>query len=184
MITQKLTQASEKTIQHLEKTFAGFQLWRASTWIVENVSVFVASWGMEQKMNQIANITIIDAQTIRIEPRDKKIISDIEKGIYDANLGFTPLNHGEHVLIKVPPLTQERRQELTKLVSQDGEEAKISIRNHRHDAIKEIKKQFENKDISETEKGMLEKQVDEITKEFNSKIEQLVQHKSEEVMKI
>jgi ribosome recycling factor len=74
---------------------------------------------MEQKLNQVANITIIDAQTMRIEPWDKKTLRDIESAIYESQLGFTPVNHGDYILIKVPALTQERRKEITKLVSKE-----------------------------------------------------------------
>lgn len=84
MIVTELKQASEKVIVHLSDNFKTIQLGRASTGLVENMDIYVHSWGMTQKMNQVANITIMDAQTIRIEPWDKKTVSDIEKGIYDA----------------------------------------------------------------------------------------------------
>lgn len=184
MIVTELKQASEKVIVHLSDNFKTIQLGRASTGLVENMDIYVHSWGMTQKMNQVANITIMDAQTIRIEPWDKKTVSDIEKGIYDAWLWFSPLNHGEYILIKVPPLTQERRKDMSKIVSKDGEEAKIALRNNRHEALRTLKAQFEAKEISETEKGSIEKKVDEIIKEYNTIVDDMVKHKSEEIMTI
>jgi ribosome recycling factor len=101
-----------------------------------------------------------------------------------ANLGLNPTNMGEHLLIKFPILTTERRQQLQKVASGYGEEAKISIRNIRHEHLNTIKKQFEAKEISETDKGSREKKIDEIVKDFNKNIETEVKSKQEEVMKI
>ncbi len=180
----ELKHACEKTVEHLSDSFRTIQLGRASTGLVENIDVYVHSWGMTQKISQVWNITIMDAQTIKIEPWDKKVISDIEKGIYDSWLGFSPLNHGDYILIKVPPLTQERRKDMTKIVAKDGEEAKIALRNHRHESLRALKTQFEAKEISETEKGIQEKNIDELIKEYNVRIDEMVKHKTEEIMTI
>lgn len=180
----ELKDACEKTLDHLVDSFRTIQLGRASTGLVENIDVYVHSWGMTQKINQVANITIMDAQTIKIEPWDKKTVSDIEKWIYDAWLGFSPLNHGEYILIKVPPLTQERRKDMTKIVAKDGEEAKIALRNHRHESLRLLKTQFEAKEISETDKDIQEKNIDELIKAYNVRIDEMVKTKSEEIMTI
>lgn len=179
-----LKSACDKTLTHLEQSFLRLQLWRASTGLVEEMHVYIHSRGMDQKLNQVASINTIDAQTLKIEPWDKSVLKDIEKAIYDANLGLTPLNQGDYILIKVPPLTQERRQELTKVVSRDGEDAKVAVRNHRHDARKHVENQFKNDEISENEKGSLEKQIDEIAKKYSDEIDRMVKAKSEEVMKV
>ncbi|USN56092.1 MAG: ribosome recycling factor [Candidatus Peribacteria bacterium] len=151
---------------------------------MENIDVYIHSWGSTQKLNQTANIGITDAHTIKIEPWDKSILGAIEKAIYDSGLGFTPLNQGEYIMIKVPPLTEERRRDLTKIVAKDGEEAKVAIRNHRHDARKTLDTKLKNEEISENEKNSTEKKVDELTKEYNDKIDHMVRAKSEEIMKI
>ncbi len=174
----------QKAIEHLQEEFAHLHIGRASSQLVENLQVFVQSWGSKQPLGQIASISILDASTLKIEPWDKSILSDIEKGIYDAQLGLTPQNMGEHILVKIPPLTQERRKELTKLVSQLGEEAKIAIRNARQEALKEVKKQFEEKLLSEDEKGRLEKQIDEITKDLNHQIDNIVEAKKQQIMEV
>ena len=140
---------------------------------------------MDQKMNQVANITTMDPQTLKIEPWDKSTLADIEKAIYNSpGLGLTPLNQGDYILIKVPPLTKERRQEITKLVSSDGEDAKIAIRNHRHDARKTLDLGLKAEEISENEKNSKEKQIDEISKKYNEEIDRMVKAKSEEIMKV
>lgn len=176
--------ACKKIILHLETSFKHLQLWRASTWLVEEIHVHVTSRGMDQKMNQVANIVIVDSQALKIEPRDKTILSDIEKAVYDANIWLTPQNQWDYLLINIPPLTTDRRKELTKVVSTDGEDAKIAIRNKRHDARKQCEIQHKAEEISENTKHSIEKQVDEIAKQYNDQIDQMVKAKSEEVMKV
>lgn len=139
---------------------------------------------MEQKISQIANVTTIDNQTLKIEPWDKGTMSSIEKGIYDSGTGLTPQGMGSHILIKIPPMTTERRRDMTKIVSKMGEEAKIAVRNIRHDTLKDIKASVEAKLISETEQELLEKEVEKIVKEFNGKVDEEAKIKSDEIMKI
>lgn len=183
-IVSDFRSSCEKIIQHLEWAFKHLQLWRASTWLVEEIHVHVTSWGMDQKLNQVANIGIIDPQTLKIEPWDKAVLADLEKAIYDANIWLTPLNQGDYLMIKIPMLTTERRQELTKVVARDGEDSKVAIRNKRHDARKQAELQFKSDDISENTRYSIENQVDDISKEFNEKVEHMVKAKSEEVMKV
>ncbi len=139
---------------------------------------------MDQKLNQVASITTIDSQTLKIEPWDKSILKDVEKAIYDADIGLTPLNQWEYLLIKVPPLNEERRREVTKIVSRDAEDAKVAIRNHRHDARKALETQHKNDEISENEKWSSEKQIDEMAKKYGDEIDTMAKTKSEEVMKL
>lgn len=107
----------EKVLQHLQNEFSTLQIGRASTGLVENIDVFIPSYGMTQKLPQLGNVSLMDSQTIKIEAWDKSTYSSIEKAIYDANIGLTPQNQGEYIMIKIPPLTTERRKELTKLVA-------------------------------------------------------------------
>lgn len=172
----------QKAFNYLENEFKGLQLGRASTVLVENITVST-SYG-DMKLPQIAHITILDNQTLKIEPWDKKECASITKAIYDAELWVTPQNESSHVMIKIPPLTQERRTEISKRVKVMGEETKAKIRVVRQDAMKTTKKLLENKEISENENKVNEGNVEDLTKEFNNKIDNLVSAKSEEVMKI
>lgn len=174
----------QKAIQHLEEEFSRLQLGRASTGLVEGIDVFVAAYGMKQKLSTLGNVAILDAQTIKIEPWDKSVLSSIEKGIFESGTGLTPMNHWDHILIRIPALTKERREELKKFVAKLGEDAKISLRNIRQDANKEIKTEFDAKAISEDQKKVSEKQVDDLTKEFTTKIDTEVKNKSEDIMKV
>lgn len=184
MTPSELRTACEKIVTHLEQAFMRIQMGRASSGLVEEVHVHVSSRWMDQKMNQVANIGTIDAQTLKIEPWDRSIMADIEKAIYDADIGLTPQNQGDYLLIKVPALTQERRKEVVKIVHSDGEDAKIALRNKRHDARKDAEMAFKNDEISEDERKGHENKIDEIIKEYNEKVESLVKAKSEDVMKL
>jgi ribosome recycling factor len=175
---------AEKVLQYLGQQFASMQLGRASSSLVEHLDVYIHSRWSETKLNSVANVLVIDAQTIKIEPRDKSTLKDIEKGIHNAQIGLNPINNGDHLLINVPPMTTERRADLAKFAKKEGEEAKISLRNCRQDMQKIIKSASESKEISDTEKASLEKQIDDITKKYNEKIDDLVTKKSEEIMKI
>ena len=181
---QQLKKEMKKTINHLEDEFSHLQIGRASTGLVEAIDIFVPHYWIQQKLNQLANISILDSQTIKIEPWDKSIVSVIEKWIRDSNLWFNPLNQWDYLLIKIPPLTEERRKELAKLVDKMWEDTKIAIRNIRHDWRNKVKQMFENEEISEDEKKKLEKEIDEITKEFTKEIDKICEAKKEEIMKI
>ncbi len=172
----------QKALNYLENEFKNLQLGRASSWLVENITV-TTSYG-DMKLPQIAHVTILDTQTLKIEPRDKKECASITKAIYDAELWITPQNEWSHVMIKIPPLTQERRMDISKRVKIMWEETKAKIRISRQDAMKVTKKLLENKEISENENKINENNIEEMTKEFNTKIDNLVKAKSDEVMKI
>ena len=177
-------QKMQQVLKHLDNEFSTLQIWRASTSLIDNVDVYIPSWGMTQKMSQVASTSLIDWQTIKIQPWDKWTMSSIEKWIYDANLGLTPINQGDYVMIKVPPLTQDRRKELGKIVSKIWEESKIALRNIRQDYLKDIKKQFDEKTISEDEKKRYEKEIDDMIKQHSKQIDDHVDAKSQEIMKV
>jgi len=172
----------EKALKYLETEFMWLQLGRASTWLVENITVH-ASYG-DMKIPQIAHVTIMDQQTLKIEPWDKKECWAIAKAIYDAELWLAPQNEWMYVLIKIPALTQERRDEICKMVKSMWEETKAKVRVARQDAMKATKKLLEDKEISENENKANEANIEELTKEFTTKIDSLVKAKADEVMKI
>jgi len=172
----------EKSLKYLENEFMWLQLGRATPWLVDNVTVH-ASYG-DMKIPQIAHVAILDTQTLKIEPWDKKECGAIAKAIFDAELWLTPQNEWWHVLIKIPALTQERRDEICKKVKSMWEDTKAKIRVVRQDAMKATKKLLEDKEISENENKVNEANIDDVVKEFNTKIDNLVKAKCEEVMKI
>lgn len=178
------TKELEKVMYYLDEQFAWLQVGKANPKLIENLDVYVPAYDDNMKISALASVWVVDAQTLRVEARDKSVLWAIDKGIQLANLGLNPTNMGEHLLIKFPILTTERRQQLQKVASWYGEEAKISIRNIRHENLNSIKKQFEAKEISETDKGSREKRIDEIVKDFNKNIESEVKSKQEEILRI
>ncbi len=175
-------QQMDKTIQFFQSELKSLQVGRASTSLVENITV-EASYGAI-KIPQVAHITLMDAQTIKIEPRDKNEVKHVEKAIYDADIWLTPQNEWTYVLVKIPALTQDRRTEIVKQVKSMGEEMKWRIRVTRQDAMKYAKTIFDAKEVGEDEHKKNEKDVDALVKKMNDTIEDLVEHKSEEIMTV
>lgn len=175
-------QQMDKAIQYLTWELKALQVGRASAGLVENITV-EASYG-PMKVPQVAHVTIMDAQTIKIEPRDKNELKHVEKAIYDANAGLTPQNEWSYVIVKIPGLTQERRVEITKQVKGMGEEVKGRIRLARQEAMKQNKAIFDAKEIGEDESKRNEKEIDALVKSMNEKIDELVKNKSDEIMTI
>lgn len=177
-----LQQELHKAKNHLQNELAKLQAWRANPAIVEGV--YVMAYGSSQPLKNVAAVSTLDAQTIVIQPWDKTIIRDIEKGISDASLGLNPSNNGESLMIKIPPLTEERRRDLVKLASRLGEDGKVGIRTVRQDFKKKIDTAKANKEISEDEAKSyetdLQKQIDAAIKE----VESLLKTKEEDIMKV
>ncbi|NCB98564.1 MAG: ribosome recycling factor, partial [Bacteroidia bacterium] len=146
-------------------------------------NIMVDYYGNLTPIPQVASITTPDAKTMLIQPWDKKMIPAIEKAIMVANLGFTPQNNGEHVRINVPPLTEERRKELVKKVKQEGENAKISIRNARRDGVDLLKKYQKEglpEDLVKDGEAILQKDTDN----FNKRVDEILLVKEKEIMTV
>ncbi len=171
-----------KAKNHLHNELAKLQAWRANPAIVEGV--YVMAYGSSQALRNVAAVSTLDAQTIVIQPWDKSIIRDIEKGISDASLGLNPSNNGESLMIKIPPLTEERRRELAKIAARLTEEWKVGIRTVRQDYKKKIDAAKAGKEISEDEAKSyewdLQKHVDLAMKD----VESFLKTKEEEIMKV
>lgn len=173
----------EQAYEYLLKEFGWLQLGRANPGIVENIS-FEAYPDMYQKVKDVASIIIMDPQTLKIEPWDKSVMGKMEKAIYDAGLGLAPMNQWDYLMIKIPPLTQERRKELVKFCEKLGEQQKVALRNVRQDAMKEVKKLFDEKALSEDQKKYWESEIDTMTKTRSDKIVHAVDVKWEDIMKV
>ncbi len=177
-----LQQELSKAIEHYKNELAKLQAWRANPAIVEGV--FVMAYGSSQPLRNVAAVSTLDAQTISIQPWDKSVIKDIEKAITEASLGLNPNNNGESILINIPPLTEERRRDIVKLVGKVTEEAKVSLRNVRQDYKKKIdtakNSKSESEDALKAYEADLQKKIDAAIKE----VETLEKHKEEEIMKV
>lgn len=174
----------KKTLEHLQGDLAQVQTWRATPTLVESIQIFVPDRWMSQPISQVATITVLDAQTIKMTPRDKTVLAHIEKGIYDAGSWLTPQNNGDDILVVIPPLTEERRKELAKHVHKLWEDSKIALRNVRQDGRKTISKLKEADEISEDEQKEYEERVDDLSKSYHDQVDAITKEKTESIMTI
>ena len=168
----------ENAIEHLKKELANIRAGKASPAMLR--SVMVDYYGSQTPLAQVANVNTPDARTITIQPWEKNMLQEIERGIMFANLGFNPMNNGESVIINVPALTEERRKELAKQAKAETENDKVSVRNARKDANNDIKKA----DISEDMKKNAETEVQELTDKHIKIIDDMYAQKEIEIMTV
>ena len=163
-------------INSLEHKFTNVRAGRANPNILEGINV--EYYGVETPIKNLANISIPEARQLMIKPFDKNILGDIEKAIFEANIGLTPNNNGESIFIVIPALTEDRRRELVKQVKQMAEEARIALRNIRQDANKAIT----NLEISEDEEKKGEARVQDLINEYNKIVDEKLKEKENELM--
>lgn len=168
----------QEAILHLEKEFRNIRAGKASPAMLGNVTVDY--YGSQTPLAQVANVGTMDAHTITVQPWEKNMLREIEKAIMNANLGFNPTNNGEIVIINVPVLTEERRINLSKQAKAAAEDAKVSIRNDRREAMNEIKKT----DASEDMKTNAEVDIQELTDKFITEVDNHYKIKDAEIMKV
>lgn len=177
-ILDSTKESMEGAISHLEKEFVNIRAGKASPSMLG--SIYVDYYGAQTPLNQVANINTPDARTISVQPWEKSMLQTIEKAIMVANIGFNPMNNGEMIIINVPPLTEERRKDLVKQSKSEAEDAKVSIRNARQDANKELKKL----DISEDLLKNTELDVQELTDKYSKKVDEILIVKEKEIMTV
>ena len=177
-ILDEVKQDMEKTIESLEKRFASVRAGRANPSSLDGV--MVKYYGNLTSLKQLATISVPEATQMVIKPFDKSCLSDIEKAIFEANLGVTPNNNGEVVFIVIPPLTEDRRKDLVKQVKALAEEAKIALRNIRQDANKALS----NLELPEDEEKRGNERVQELINEYNKIVDEKLKEKEKDLMTI
>ena len=178
-ILDSTKEAMDNAIKHLEKQFGNIRAGKASPAMLG--SVMVNYYGAQTPLTQIANINTPDGRTITVQPWEKKMIQEVEKGIQIANLGFNPMNNGDLIIISVPPLTEERRRDLAKQAKAEAEDAKIGVRSARKDANNEIKKLT---DVSEDIQKSAEGEVQQLTDKYVKRIDDALDVKEKEIMTV
>lgn len=171
-------ESMDNAIAHLEKALIKIRAGKASPAMLS--TVMVEYYGSQTPLSQVSNINTPDARTISVQPWEKTMLGEIETSIMNANLGFNPMNNGEMVIINVPPLTEERRIQLVKQARHEAEEAKISVRSARQEANKDIK-QLE---ISEDREKNAVIDIQELTDKYTKTIEQILEAKEADIMKV
>ena len=172
----------EKTLAVLKNEFQKIRTGRATTGILDSITIDY--YGNTSSLSQVATMAVPEARTITITPWEAKIIPTIEKAIMNANIGLTPSNDGKSIRLNLPPLTEERRKDIVKGLKKKAEEDKIAIRNIRRDAIDKLKKLEKDKAITEDELKKGEKEVQDITKSFELRMDEAVAHKEKEVLEV
>lgn len=174
----------QRVIEVLKTDLSTVRAGKATPSLVENI--VVAAYGGTQRLKvvELAQIHAVDTQTLVITPYDGSIIGEIHKAILEGNVGLTPVIDGTLIRISIPPLSEERRQQLVGLVNQKLEGGKIQVRQVRHEAMNEVKKQFNDKAISEDDLIRLEKEIQRVTDETIAEIDAMGKHKEQELMAI
>jgi len=170
----------KKALEILHDQLRTLRTGRASTGLVENIKVDY--YGSPTPLKQIATLATPQPDMIVIKPFDPASVNEIEKAIKSSDLSIAPIKDGKFIRLSIPPLSEERRKQLAAQAKQTGEQAKIGIRNIRRDAIKHLEKQEKDKLITEDDLEVGKKQIDDVTKKYTDKVDEMVKHKSDEIM--
>ena len=180
---KKNTQARMvKSIETLRADLAKVRTGRAHTGILDHI--MVEYYGSPTALSQVANVNLIDARTIGVQPFEKKMLSTIEKAIRDSDLGLNPSSVGDVIRVPTPALTEERRKEMVKLVKSEAEDAKIAVRNIRRDANEQLKKMVKDKTASEDDERRSSDEIQKLTDKFVADIDKMVTEKEKEVLTV
>lgn len=172
----------DKTVDSLRREYQKVRTGRANLGLLDDIKIDY--YGTPSPLSQVATLSVPEPRTITLQPWETKMISVIEKAIMNANLGLTPANDGKVIRLNLPALTEERRKDIVKQLKKMAEEAKVAARNIRREANDELKKLEKNKKISEDDLKRAEKEVQDVTNSYITKIDEVLAHKEKEVMEV
>ena len=172
----------QRALQNLHEDFATVRTGKASPSLVENIVISAYGGTQPLKVLELATIHAQDNNTLVIAPFDRSIVAEIEKGISGANVGLNPIVDGEILRINLPPLTEERRAEMVKLIKQKSEAGKVSLRQIRHEGNEDVKKVAKNEGESEDQVQHFEKEIQRLTDEYSKKVDEMIAEKEHELM--
>lgn len=175
-------QKMQKSIETLKADFGKIRTGRAHTGLLDHLSVDY--YGSMMPINQVANITLLDARTIGVQPWEKKMLPVIEKAIRDSDLGLNPASQGDLIRVPMPALTEERRKDLIKVVHKEAENARVAIRNIRRDANTQLKDLLKAKSVSEDEERRAQDDVQKLTDRYIAEIDKLMHAKEADLMAV
>ena len=182
MIRKDAEERMQKSLETLKAEFVKIRTGRAHTSLLDHVTV--PYYGTDVPLNQTATITVIDTRTLGVTPYEKGIVTTVEKAIRDSDLGLNPTNVGNLLRVPLPPMTEERRRDLVKVVRQEAEGARIAIRNVRRDANQDIKGLMKDGDISKDDEHHATDNIQKLTNQFIGKIDAVLAEKEAELMEI
>src|ERR1700689_334729 len=181
-VKKGVEQKMQRSIDAFKNDLAKIRTGRAHTGLLDHIQVDY--YGSPVPISQVANMTLIDARTIGVQPWEKKMVPVVEKAIRDSDLGLNPATQGDVIRVPMPALTEERRRELSKVARSEAETAKIAVRNLRRDANEQLKKLVKDKEISEDDERRAGEDVQKLTDKFVSEIDKLVTTKEAEIMTV
>jgi ribosome recycling factor len=181
-VKKSAEQKMHKTMETLKTDLSKVRTGRAHTGILDHV--LVDYYGTQMPINQVANVTLLDARTISVHPWEKKMVSVIEKAIRESDLGLNPATAGEVIRVPMPPLTEERRRDLIKVVKHEAENARVAVRNIRRDANNALKELLKQKTISEDQERRAQDEIQKLTDRFISEIDRALQSKEADLIAV
>lgn len=181
-VKKNTEQKMHKSIETLKADLAKVRTGRAHVGILDHVQVDY--YGTPTHINQVANVTLIDARTIGVQPWEKKMVAIVEKAIRESDLGLNPSTQGDLIRVPTPPLTEERRKEIVKVVKGEGEDTKVAVRNIRRDANEALKKLIKDKSCSEDDERRAQDDVQKLTDKFVAEIDKLIAEKEKELLTV
>lgn len=170
------------TVEHTREEFVKIRTGRASTGLLDQIKVDY--YGCPTPLNQVAQVGVGDARTLTVQPWEKNMVKVVEKAIRDSDLGLNPATSGDVIRVPLPPLTEERRRELSKVVRGMGEDSKVAIRNLRRDANTHVERLTKDKEISEDDERRAETEVQKLTDKYVAEIDNVVADKEKEIMTV
>ena len=175
-------QKMHKSLDALKSDLGKIRTGRAHTGLLDHV--MVEYYGSMMAVNQVANVSLGDARTINVQPYEKNMVSKVEKAIRDADLGLNPATNGDLIRVPMPMLTEERRKELIKVVRNEGEGAKVALRNVRRDSNDALKKLMKDKEISEDDERRMQDEIQKLTDKYVTEVDKMLQAKEAELMAV
>ncbi len=181
-VTRDADKRMQKAVEALKQTLTRLRTGRANTALLDHITV--EYYGSQMPLNQVSNVTVQDARTLMISPWDKNMVGPIEKAILASDLGLTPTTAGTVIRIPLPPLTEERRRDLTKVVRHEAENARVAIRNVRRDAMQMLKDLVREKEISEDDERRAHERVQKLTDDYIARVEESMARKEKELLEV
>lgn len=181
-VKKSAEQKMQRSVETLKTDLAKIRTGRAHTGLLDHIHVDY--YGTSMPLSQVANVTLTDPRTIGVQPWEKKMIAVVEKAIRDSDLGLNPATSGDLIRVPMPPLTEERRRELIKVVHKEAEAAKIAVRNVRRDANEQLKKLLKDKQCSEDEERRAHDELQKLTDRFIAEVDRLLQTKEADLLAI
>jgi ribosome recycling factor len=181
-IRKNCEQRMLKSLEALRNDLAKVRTGRAHAGLLDHITVDY--YGSPMPINQVANVNLLDARTISVQPWEKKMVQAVEKAIRDSDLGLNPMTQGDLIRVPMPALTEERRRDLVKVIKQEGESAKVAVRNLRRDANQQLKDLVKAKEASEDEERRAQDEVQKATDRFIADIDRMIAQKESEIMAV